>query len=135
MADPGAWKRACSADVSSWAAARLELTKRDRVALAAFDLVGRQLVVRDRIEALDALRHLAVRDAGNLELVHADEIGDLAEGQRRVVEQPDGGRLGHERQVLNHVRSPSEWKRGLPGPKTGAPGRGCRFRREDQSRP
>ncbi len=67
-----------------------------RVGLAALDLLGGELAVRDRVEALDALRHLAVGDAVDLELVQPGELGDLPEGQRGVLDQPDGGRLLHQ---------------------------------------
>jgi hypothetical protein len=37
---------------------------------------------------------LAVGDALDLERVQAGEVGDLLEGERGVVDQPDGGGLG-----------------------------------------
>ena len=39
---------------------------------------------------------LAVGDRLHLERVQPAEVGDLLEGQRGVVDQPDGGRLGHQ---------------------------------------
>ncbi|MNT79290.1 hypothetical protein D3C72_2186090 [compost metagenome] len=50
-----------------------------RVLLGLVDLGLVELVRGDRIEALHADRHVAIRDALNLKLVHAAEIADLLE--------------------------------------------------------
>jgi hypothetical protein len=67
-----------------------------RIALRLVELLARQLAVGDRIGAADIARHLAVGDAAHLQRVQAAEVGDLLEGERGVVDQPDGGRLGHQ---------------------------------------
>ena len=64
--------------------------------LGLFDLVMGELAGGDRVDALDSLGHVLVRNTLHLEGMHADELGDLLEGERGVVDQPDGGRLGHQ---------------------------------------
>ena len=66
------------------------------VLLGLGDLVAGELAGGDRVHALDAVRHVAVGDALHLEHVQAAEFGDLLEGERGVVDQPDGGRFGHQ---------------------------------------
>ena len=77
----------------------LELQLVGHVLLALLDLDGVELVRGHGIEALDARRDVAIGDALHLELVHPAEIRDLLEAERGVVDQPDGGRLGHQRLV------------------------------------
>ncbi|MGY3406330.1 hypothetical protein ACVWZV_002443 [Bradyrhizobium sp. GM5.1] len=76
-----------------------------RVVLALLDFLAGQLAIGKGIHALDALGGVAIGDRAHLEGVHFGEIGDLIEGQRGIVEQPDGGRLGHQRCVA-HGKSP-----------------------------
>ncbi len=70
-----------------------------RVRLGVIQLLARQLAVADRVGAADVTRHLAVGDAFDLQRVETAKVGDLLEGHRGVVDQPDGGRLGHENLV------------------------------------
>ena len=70
-----------------------------RVLLGRSDLLAGQLAGRDRIVAFDAGRHFAVGDALDLEWMQFAELGDLVKGERGVLDQPDGGRLGHQRSV------------------------------------
>ena len=63
------------------------------------DLLARQLAGHDRVHALDALRRLAVGDRLHLERMQPAELRDLLEGERGVVDQPDGGRLGHQKRI------------------------------------
>ncbi len=56
-----------------------------------------ELAGRDRVHALDALRGIAVGDGLHLERVQLAEVGDLVERQRGVLDEPDGGRLRHQR--------------------------------------
>jgi hypothetical protein len=72
-----------------------------RIAFGLGDFLARQLAGIDRVEALDALRRFAVRDRLHLKRVQLAELGDLVEGQRRVVDEPDGGRLGHQKRVCH----------------------------------
>jgi hypothetical protein len=87
-----------------------------RILLRALDLVARELAGLDRIEALDALRRIAVGDRLHFKRVQLAECGDLLEGQRRVVDQPDRGRLGHERSILpeRHIISSCSLPRPAP---------------------
>jgi len=75
-----------------------------RVLLGLVDLTLGELVVGDRVKALDPDRDVAVGNALDFQLVHTHEIGDLLEGQRRIVHQPDGGCLGV--QQFCHLVSP-----------------------------
>jgi hypothetical protein len=72
------------------------------IGLRLVELVARELVGGDRVEALDALRHFAVGDALHLERVKFAEVGDLIEGQRRIFDQPHGGRFGHQGRGIAH---------------------------------
>jgi len=45
--------------------------------------------------AVLSARHFAVGDRLDLERMQAGEGRDLIERERRVLDQPDGGRLGH----------------------------------------
>ena len=67
-----------------------------RIVLAARDLGLRQLAGLDRARADDADRHFFIGDALHLEAVQFAKIADLLEGERRVVDQPNGRRLGHQ---------------------------------------
>ncbi len=97
----------------------LQLERAARVRLGAADLLGVELVVGDRVEALHADRHLAVGDTLYLELVQPAEIGNLPEGERRVLHQPDGGGFRHDR--IGHVPDPFA--------RTNGPAPGKRLRR------
>ena len=70
-----------------------------QIVIAAGDFVARQLAGDDRVHALDALRRFAVGNGLHLERMQRAELRDLVEGKRRVVDQPDGGRLGHQQRV------------------------------------
>ena len=48
----------------------------------------------------------ALRGAAAIAPVIDRDIGDLLEGERGVVDQPDGGRLGHQ-QRIGHIKNPS----------------------------
>jgi hypothetical protein len=76
-----------------------------RIGLGPGDLVFGELVVGHRVETLHALGDLAIGDPLHLELVQAAEIGDLLEGKRRVVDEPNGGGLRHDRE--RHMSCPS----------------------------
>jgi hypothetical protein len=76
-----------------------------RVLFALLDLVAGELAGRNRVHALDALGGVAVGDGADLERVHFGEIGHLIEGQRGIVDQPHGGRLGHQG-CIAHGKSP-----------------------------
>ena len=69
--------------------------------LGLLDLLAGQLARADRIEALDAGGDFAVGDALHLERVQLTEIGDLVEGERGILHQPDSGRLGHQRGIAH----------------------------------
>jgi hypothetical protein len=75
-----------------------DLEPRVRVFLAALDLVDRELAVGDRIEALHLHRHLAIGDGLDFERMKATKLADLVEGERGVLDQPDGRGFGHKRQ-------------------------------------
>ncbi len=72
------------------------------ITLGRLDLLARQLPRRHRIEPLDALRHVAVGDAFHLEHVQPAEGRDLVEGERRVLDQPNGRRFGHQGPAVAH---------------------------------
>ena len=55
-----------------------------------------QLAGADRVAAGQLGRGGIVGDRLDLEDVKAAEFGDLLERQRGVVDQPGGGRMGHE---------------------------------------
>ena len=63
----------------------------------ALELLAGELAGGDRVEALDAGRHFAIGNAAHLERVQLAELGDLLEGQRGVLDQPDRSGLGHQR--------------------------------------
>ncbi len=91
-----------------------ELEAAVRVLLAALDLAALHLPARHRIEAADAGADLAVRDALDLERVQAAEIGDLLEGQARVVHEPHGRGFRHQRSIhhlLPRTRSAARGRR------------------------
>ena len=71
------------------------------VLLGLGDLLAGELAGGDRVHALDAVGDVAVGDALHFEHVQAAELGDLLEGERGVVDQPDGGRLGHQRGAVH----------------------------------
>ena len=85
------------------------------VLLAGGDFLARELAGRDRIVALDAGRHFAVGDPFDLERVQFAELGDLIEGQRGVLDQPDGGRLRHQRRVAHERKLLDDRLRALAG--------------------
>ena len=67
------------------------------IRLALLDFLAGELAAGDRVHALDAGRHVAVGDALHLEFMEVAEIGDLAEGQPGILDEPNGGGLGHQR--------------------------------------
>src|SRR6185437_7438351 len=69
-----------------------------RVLLAALDLLEGELAIGDRVEPLHLHRDLAIGDRLDLERMKAAELADLVEGERGVLDQPDGGGFGHQRQ-------------------------------------
>ena len=81
---------------------RREFEARLRIGLATRDLLGGGLAVCHRIETLHLVGHLAVGDGLDLERMQPAEIGDLLEGKRGVLDQPNSGRLGHQRS--SHAR-------------------------------
>ena len=74
-----------------------------RIRLCCVNLFLRQLVVRQRIEPFHALCNIAVSDPLHFQLVHSDEIRNLLEADRRIVHQPDGCGLGHNRFCHAHA--------------------------------
>jgi hypothetical protein len=44
-------------------------------------------------------------NAFDLERMHTDEFGDLLEGERSVIDQPNGGRFRHQR-LVGHIFFP-----------------------------
>ena len=84
-----------------------EMQAEFRIALRLGDLLAGELAGRDRVVALDAGRHLAVGDAFDLERMQFAEFRDLVEGQGGVFDQPDGGRLRHQRRVAHCRLAPS----------------------------
>ena len=73
------------------------------VGFAALDLFLGQLPVLGRVLTHDAARDVTVGDAFDLELVQVTEIGDLLERKGGVVDQPNGGRFGHQWGLLGHA--------------------------------
>ena len=72
----------------------LELQLVERILFGGVNLFLGQLVVCDRVESLDAGRHVTVGNALHFQLVQPAEIRDLLERDRGVVRQPDRSRLG-----------------------------------------
>jgi hypothetical protein len=54
------------------------------------------------ILALDPLRHVLVGDTFDLKRMQAAEIGDLLEGERGIIDKPDGCRFGHQGNIVGH---------------------------------
>ena len=75
-----------------------------RIGLALVDLFLGELAGADRVAPGQLGRGGIVGDRLHLEDVEAAKFGDLLEGERAVVDQPGGGRMGHER--LGHCGSP-----------------------------
>jgi succinyl-CoA synthetase beta subunit len=76
------------------------------LAFALIDLLAAELAGLNRIEALDALRGIAVRDRLDLKRVQFAEVGHLIERQRGVLDQPNGGGFRHQGCGLCHGKSP-----------------------------
>ena len=57
------------------------------------DLLMGELTRRDGVDPLDALGHVFVCDPFHFERVHADELGNILEGQHCIVDQQKRGRL------------------------------------------
>jgi hypothetical protein len=87
---------------------------------AGGDFLAGQLARGDRIVALDAGRHFAVGDAFDFKGVQFAKFSDLIEGQRRIFDQPDRGRFGHQRRFA-HFSCLLSFEDAPPRP---APGRG-----------
>ena len=66
------------------------------ILLGGVNFLAGQLAIGDRIRAADIPGNLAVGDTLHFKRMEPAEIGDLLEGQRRVVDQPDSGRLRHQ---------------------------------------
>ncbi len=66
------------------------------IALALADFFARQHAARNRVNAAHVLGHVAIGDAFDFQIVEAAKICDLRKGEAGIVEQPDGGRLGHQ---------------------------------------
>ena len=97
------------------------------VRLGRLDLLAGELAGGDGVQPLDALGHVLVGDALHLERMQAAEIGHLLEGERGVVDQPDGGRLGHQGSFVGHRSFLS--RAGLSGPVPSLDRSRCRGRR------
>jgi hypothetical protein len=54
------------------------------------------LAGQDRIEALDALRGVAIGDRLHFEHMQIAELRDLVERQRSILDQPHGCRFRHQ---------------------------------------
>ncbi len=74
--------------------------------------VGSETSVADGIAAGQLGAGGVVCDRLHLQDVEAAEVGDLLEAERGIVDQPGGGRMGHER--LGHGKTPSETNRAAP---------------------
>jgi hypothetical protein len=72
------------------------------ILLGSRDLLARQLAVGDRVHALDALRDVAVGDTLHFQHMQAAELGNLLEGQRGVLHQPDGSGFRHQGSAIAH---------------------------------
>ena len=71
------------------------------VLLGCGDFLAGELAGRDRIIALDARRHFAVGDPFDFKRMQFAELCNLIEGQRGVLDKPDGGRLRHQWRVAH----------------------------------
>ena len=79
-----------------------------RISLALLDLVAGELAAGHRVQALDARGHVAIGNALHFKLVQIAVIGNLAERQRGVFNQPNGGRFRHQRGIGHNFFAPSE---------------------------
>jgi hypothetical protein len=86
---------------------RLNFQFQRRIFFGCRDLFAGQLAGLQRVEALDALRSFAIGDGFHLEGMQRAELGDLIEGECGVVDQPDGGRFGHQK-CFGHWWNPSK---------------------------
>ena len=77
------------------------------VGLGGLDAGACELAARDRVDPPDADRDLIIGDAGHLERMQPAERGDLIERQGGALDQPYGGRLGHEGQRHSSSAGPS----------------------------
>ena len=95
------------------------------------NLFAGQLSGGDRVEALDALRGLAIGDRLHLKRVKLAELRDLVEAQCSVVNEPDGGRLRHEKLLCHEYNPPVRPLRGRgPWMKPPFPGNRRRYNRK-----
>ena len=77
------------------------------VLLPLLDLVVGQFAGADRVAAGELGCRGVVGDRLHFEDVQAAEFGDLLKGERRIVDQPGGGRVGHQGLgLLSHGVSP-----------------------------
>ena len=74
------------------------------IVLPLLDLLVRQLAGADRVAPGQLGRRGVVGDRLHLEDMQPAEFGDLLEGERCILDQPGGGRMGH--QGLGHWHSP-----------------------------
>jgi hypothetical protein len=95
------------------------------ISLGVGDLLARQLPGQHRVKTFNSLRRVAIGDRLHFEHVKFAEIGDLVERQSGVLDEPDGGRLRHQRNrhgksPLRFARPPGEaclssWMTGMAG--------------------
>ena len=67
-----------------------------RIGFGGGDFLAGQLSGDDRIGAFDALGGVAVGDRLHFERMQVAQLRDLVEGQRRIVDEPHGGRFRHQ---------------------------------------
>ena len=89
-------------DLKAWWTSREEGERAWR-----WDFAG-ELAAGHRVKALDARGHVAIGDALHFKLVQIAVIGNLAERQRGVFNQPDGGCFRHQRGIGHNFFAPSE---------------------------
>ena len=65
--------------------------------MAALNFDRVQLIVANRVKPLDPGGHIAIGNALHFQFMHATKFGNLTEGQRGVINQPNGSGLGHQR--------------------------------------
>src|SRR6266481_4143465 len=91
-----------------------------RIGDGFLDLLAAELTGEHGIEALDALRGVAVGDRLHLERVKLAEVGDLIEREGGVLDLPHGGCFRHQRrcghgEISSALRPPSRAKLGVIG--------------------
>src|SRR5262249_56240885 len=66
------------------------------------------------VDGVDALRHVAVGDALNLEHVQTAQLGNLLESKGGVLDQPHGGGFRHQEFAVAHRGPFRDRHRALP---------------------